>query len=228
MKFIKIFEIFAINFLIVVSQQLNLKQQCNDIKAFFTNNQIITTENKNSCCGVFEISCGADKNNVNTVKFRTFEPKIIDFTQFPAVQNIEIIATSNILFNNNQLPKLLLDPNLKELDILNSNLNVVPNDIANLMKLEKLMINDSKITSVPYFLKNLPNLKYLSIRNNTMTISLTNEMSEFKTLETLDISVNRFEEPLVLPLNLKILKMEGCRMKTLDTEMLKQLHLEYK
>jgi len=88
-----------------------------------------------------------------------------------------------------KFPEITSLTNLKKLEIVNTNVNEIPETISNLKSLEHLTISLSGIQEIPGSILKLKNLKHLDLSRNSIT-AFPNGLSNSKNLEYLDLANN--------------------------------------
>ncbi|MHC8345338.1 NEL-type E3 ubiquitin ligase domain-containing protein [Pseudomonas sp. RT6P73] len=92
------------------------------------------------------------------------------------------------------LPVELNFDHVQSLSLKNMDLdNDVSDFLKSFKKLESLEMNDNKLTRLPDVLSSMPNLKHLSLASNDLqlTEATLKQLSEMRTLETLNLNANR-------------------------------------
>jgi len=107
--------------------------------------------------------------------------------------------TNNVLdLSNSGLTKIpenvFSQTNLEELDVSGNNLTgAIQGEIRHLAKLKYLDASDNQMTGVPAEIGQLSNLEFLDLSNNKLT-GLPYELGNLQNLKTLDISGNDYSE----------------------------------
>lgn len=95
--------------------------------------------------------------------------------------------------------------NIKALNLINLNLERLPDSIGNLTDLEILYLDSNKLTSIPSSIRRLKFLRELRLVDNHLS-SLPKTMSELKSLKILNLDGNNFDFIPELIKNFKSLK----------------------
>ncbi|RON23325.1 hypothetical protein BK660_06770 [Pseudomonas brassicacearum] len=96
-----------------------------------------------------------------------------------------------------KFPVLPAELNFDHVQLLSLKNMDLDNDVADFLKafrsIESLELNDNKLTGLPEVLSSMPNLRHLSLANNDLqlTVASLTQLSEMRTLETLNLSANR-------------------------------------
>jgi Leucine-rich repeat (LRR) protein len=118
--------------------------------------------------------------------------------------------------------------NLKQLLLLNNDLDTIPKEISNLVNLEILYFENENLTEFPKEIGSLINLKALILRNSK-SLKLSNEIYNLTNLEDLELSNNNLTE---LPkeicnfIKLKSLRLHNNKLTTLPNEIGNLINLE--
>jgi len=134
------------------------------------------------------------------------------------LEELHVRKTSFVLFNH-QLPSMIkiLSKTLINLEISNTKINYLPNEIGNFMKLNKLILSNTGLMSLPDSIGDLSSLKFLLLPNNKLTY-LPKTMKNLRSLEQLTLTNNphlySIEAINGLPL-LGIIQTENCLIQHL-------------
>lgn len=120
---------------------------------------------------------------------KSLRPRIIP-TKFLMENFGELLKLAQLPFSKSGLAQLV---NLKKLDVLNGNLEFLPESIGNLTQLETLEISHNHLTTIPQnIIDRLKNLKFLYIHNNNLT-SLPDNIGQLTQLIGIDLSDNNLK-----------------------------------
>jgi Leucine-rich repeat (LRR) protein len=150
---------------------------------------------------------------------------IFNQTYFPQVtfclkhlEELHVRRTSFVLFNY-QLPPIIqvLSSTLIKLEIEETTIRHLPNEIGKLRKLEKLTLSNTGLLSLPDSIGDLSSLKYLSLTDNIIT-SLPKTINNLRSIQEIILTNNpylRSIEPVNgLPL-LGSLRTDNCPIECL-------------
>lgn len=128
-----------------------------------------------------------------------------------------------------ELPKDLFEMNLKVIDLYYNELEVVPEAIAKLKKLEILYLAHNKIYSLPESIGELTNLDQFYIHHNRLSVlpHSISKLSGLKTARVNDNYLSEFPAQFLQMAGLKDLDVSNNQLTTLDPklEQLPNLHL---
>ncbi|XP_077998440.1 leucine-rich repeat-containing protein 47-like [Glandiceps talaboti] len=110
---------------------------------------------------------------------------------------------------------------LNFLEISDTCLDSVPENLGNLSNLTSLILRGNKLTCLPSTLGNLQSLKTLDVSNNEL-LSLPDEFTQLKTLHTCDISINKLTE-----LPSKMGEMDRLTVINVSRNMLEEFPVEF-
>jgi len=129
---------------------------------------------------------------------------------FSQLENLEIVNFSGHAFSS--FPEQILDiPWLVDVNLSGSRfttLDILPENISNLSKLQKLNLSSNLIWNIPISISELKNLEELDLSYNKV-INLSIEMGEMKKLKKLNVYANDIFIPqVVMDLECEIIKNE--------------------
>ena len=132
-----------------------------------------------------------------------------------------IISLINLDLNNSDLETLPDEignlENLTSLTITKNKLTSLPPDIDNLINLERLDLDDNSLTFLPPNISNLRNLKVLDLSNNILD-KLPINIGNLRNLEVLYVHLNRLDElpdSIIELRNLQVLVLSNNRLTEL-------------
>ena len=131
-----------------------------------------------------------------------------------------IVLSSNLIAEINGPSLLPCASTLKILLLDGNQLTSLPDELALLVKLERLSLSNNKLHSLPSVIGSLPNLSLLDVSRNQLS-SLPDSMGQLENLEELDASDNRLTliPPSLGSLHkLKTLALNKCLIKAVPSE----------
>jgi len=159
-------------------------------------------------------------NQIKQIKFQWNHKSLnIANNNISMLENLETINLGGSLIKNGKeaIINLSVLPKLKEIDLFNTRLDTIPDEIKNFISLEKLIISENPKINFPELFKKLSSLqtlKYLDISGNKIS-TLPVEIGLLTTLELLVIGENSIEtlpDELFYLTNLKILNIYGNKL----------------
>jgi len=106
--------------------------------------------------------------------------------------NIYYMRINNQDFSSGIPDSIFSIKTLKELFLVNDNIQSIPKEIENFSKLKRLDIRGNKITELPIEIFNLSQLRYLKLSDNNIT-SLPNEIGNLKELILIYLTNNKLK-----------------------------------
>jgi len=201
-----------------------LSQDCANIKKFL-NRYYSSSFTDDDCCEFdtkdnyqFDIGCDSSENIVKlSLTFSKGVSGGMDFTSFNNFKKLEELEIDGDVFSNKMLSNEFFKlPNLKKLKVRQT--YKIPEQIETSSPVEEITLDDNGITKFPYIFKNLKKLKSLSLKQNQIDGTLTDEIKKFPALEKLDISQNKFEGELIIPDKLKSLDISDNKFNKYSTK----------
>jgi len=196
--------LFAINILSVLCIS-----DCQEVQLFFeqyklrTGSDIVIPE----CC-IRKSGNYIDCDNLGRVteihlRYRNRNDKI-DFSSFPVLNNVKTILIAGPIFSNNAFPSNFLTyPNLESLEIVNAELQEVPDINSSCSSLTKLSVYNNTIQGFPNTFLNCKKLNHLNLSVNEGIDTIPDDISTLKDLNYLYIGMTGLET-----LNPKIYELE--------------------
>ncbi|ORX51023.1 L domain-like protein [Piromyces finnis] len=189
---------------------------CDNINGFLKKNGINGVE----CCGKSHyILCKDDSDSIESIYLDdnviSNTMTSISFSDFPILEKLKHLTFTSrsdkfISIFNKSLPERFFElPNLEILEISKANITTIPNNLSSNNKIAKINLNNNELIAFPYQLKNLKKLVELDISRNNINCEITNEIKDFKSIETLIIGGNSINGNLVIPESLKNINLNN-------------------
>jgi len=127
------------------------------------------------CCNVEGIECQDSK--VMSIDI-TVDSGVIDMTKLPLSVNLEKFSIKGDIYQG-VFPIQLLDSEMiKILDLSNSSIKEIPEDIEENNTIEEIYLNNNQLQIFPYQFSEINNLKVLNLDNNNIDDSISNYLDE--------------------------------------------------
>ncbi|ORX55280.1 hypothetical protein BCR36DRAFT_410220 [Piromyces finnis] len=192
-----------------------MQSDCDSIISFYKGSNLkFSNEN---CCNWSNIQC--KNNKIYLFQYINDNNEKIDFSTFPILGELtDLIIQGKYLLGGSVPTIFFSQPKLMRLILDNSNIWEIPNIInsASSSSIESISLKNNLLTAFPYFLRNMPHLKSLNISENKINEELTNEISQFPSLEILNISSNFMTGSIPeIPSSLKELYIDNNQFSSL-------------
>jgi Leucine-rich repeat (LRR) protein len=118
--------------------------------------------------------------------------------------------------------------NLQKLYLCDSNLTTIPKEIGNLINLHTLCMYNNKLTTIPAEIGNLINLKELYLYNNNLT-TIPKEIGNLINLQILDLDTNKLRtmpNKICNLINLQKLYVENNNLTTIPNKICNLINLQ--
>jgi len=210
---------------IISTIELNGKQSiedCINFNKFFKQFNSFNANSSFICCDGNTSSCKEDKIVSLNIDFSSYDIPKPDFSEFPILSMLKTLEFKNlykIYDSSNNLPEIFFQqPSLETLNIINSNVELLPTNLNDKSPLKNINLSGNFITSFPYQFKTLQNLKKLDLNKNKISDSITEKIKDFPVLQDLNVSYNIMSGELYIPKNLISMRAVGNNFNKLTLE----------
>jgi Leucine-rich repeat (LRR) protein len=188
-------------------------------------NSFLGRDQSTICCGVSKnISCDAD-GYITTLKLdksdilveSSFISDTSNFMRFPIFSKLIKLSIGVPNLNENVLPSRFFDqPMLDILEVYESNISSIPNNINKDCPVTEINLEHNEITEFPYQFSDLPRLQHIYLWDNK--ISGTINLEKFKTLNQIDVATNQVNDIINIPSGLQVLFASENPIKKIPDE----------
>jgi len=125
---------------------------------------------RDHCCKNNRIICTAN-NDVTEINIHVVEVKSMDFSTFPILKNLKKLKLTGDIYKDYTLPSRFFEmPNLSILDVSESNIGTVPNNINAGSPITELYLQGNRLQSLPFTISKFNNLKILNVNSNHLSV----------------------------------------------------------
>jgi len=140
-----------------------------------------------NCCDTKGIECQDSK--VVSIDI-TIDSGVIDMSKLPSLINLDKYSIKGDIYQGVFPIELLNTSIFKILDLSNSNIKEIPENIDENNTIEEIYLSNNQIQKFPYQFEKISNLKVLKLNDNNITGSYTNSCGSFQNLEILSLKNN--------------------------------------